>query len=1301
VPIDANRNAGVSTTKRVPAEALDDCTLVHRPRSAQRLSELERAPSCESSRLVAQLESDAQTSAARVAHRSQHAPVPTYANELPVVREKDRIAAALRDHQTVIVCGETGSGKSTQLPKILLELGHGIKGMIGHTQPRRIAARSIAARVAEELGASLGGAVGYKVRFSDHVGEDTYIKLMTDGVLLAEIPSHRELRQYDALIIDEAHERTLNIDFLLGYLKRLLPRRPELKLIIASATIEPQRFAQHFDAAPIIEVSGRAYPVEVRYRPLTEEDEDARERAQQKAILDAVHELASAGPGDVLVFLPGEREIRETQAFLRKQCQQIEILPLYARLATAEQQRVFEPHAGHRVVLATNVAETSLTVPGIRYVIDTGIARISRYGVRSRVQRLGKESISQASAKQRLGRCGRTAPGICIRLYAQDDLEARPAFTDPEIKRTNLAAVILQMEHLRLGAVDAFPFLDPPERRFINDGYKLLELLGAVDHERRLTSLGRKLARLPVDPRLARMILAAGKERCLREVLIIVAALSAQDPRERPLDKQQTADEKHRQFQDPQSDFFAFVKLWNFIEAQARSSTQLRKLCRQNFLSYVRLREWQDIHRQLIAMARRVGLGEQADRRTKEPGHYSAVHRALLAGLIDQIGYRDENREFVGARKLKFRVFPGSGLYSKPPKWLMAAELAETTRVYARIAARIEPPWIEQTAAHLVRREYYEPHWQSAAARVGAYERVTLWGLVLVPRRRVNYGRVDPARAREIFIREALVEGRYQTRAAFARHNHALIEQLRDLENRVRRRDILVEPEDLFRFYAERIPAEIHSGTAFEQWLKNPRHDQCLRLTRADLMRRSAEAVTEDAFPSHVEVSGARLPLSYRFEPGDPADGVTLTVPLAILNQLDPAACEWLVPGLMQEKIVALIKSLPKGLRRNFVPAPDFARACLEAISPADSGLTTAVAATLRRMTDVEIPPDAWSPDALPSHLQLRFAVVEAQRLIAAGRDLTQLQIRLRSQAALGFQALATGCFEQHGLTAWNFGSLSEAVEIAQDGLRVQAYPALIDAGDSVSLRLVDTRERARGQSRCGIRRLYMLRLKDQIKYLRGHLPNIEQACLLYQGIGRCDALKTELIEASFDRAFIVDRALPTDESAFEAGLAAGRTHVVDIANALTLQTTAILEVHHEVRKRLNEASASCHAARADIDSQLQHLVYAGFITRTPARWLAQLTRYLQAIDVRLNRLRRDPALDQKLQSEVESFWRRCLSRPGGPYNQSAFETYRWMLEEYRVSLFAQQLGTTVKVSAQRLEAQWTAVISTSTDRST
>ena len=1222
--------------------------------------------------------------------RRQHLPAPTYDSALPVVERREAIAAAIRDHQVVVVCGETGSGKTTQLPKICLEMGRGVTGQVGHTQPRRIAARSVARRIAEELGTEVGGQVGYKVRFSDRTSADGYVKLMTDGILLQELQQDRYLNQYDTLIIDEAHERSLNIDFILGYLKRLLPKRPDLKVIITSATIDPERFSRHFGDAPIVEVSGRTYPVEVRYRPLETEDEDERERDQQQAILDAVDELSREGPGDMLVFLPGEREIRETAEALRKHHPRgAEILPLYARLSAEEQNKVFRPHGGRRIVLATNVAETSLTVPGIRYVIDTGLARISRYSWRARVQRLPIEPISQASADQRKGRCGRVSEGICIRLYSEESFKSRPRFTDPEILRTNLASVILQMEHLRLGDVAEFPFVEPPDRRLIKDGYKLLFELGAVDARSRLTDLGRQLARLPVDPRLGRMLLAAEAEGALREVLIIASALELRDPRERPHEQQQAADERHRQWQDERSDFLAYLNLWRFYHEQARhlSNRKLRELCKEQFLSYVRMREWHDIHRQL-----RATLLEAGHRENQVDADYGQIHRALLSGLLGQVGAKTEDRQYLGAHSRKFQIFPGSGLFKKGPKWLMAAEIAETSRVYARTVARIDPQWIEQYASHLLNHHYYQPHWERRAGQVAAYDKVSLYGLVVDPKKRVNYGPIAPEEARAIFIRSALVEGDYETRAHFLSHNRELIAEVEGLEAKSRRRDILVDEETLYRFYDERVPAGIYSAAAFEQWRKRVEREDpdYLLLTREDLMQHEAAEVTVDRFPDHLRIHGMRLPLRYRFEPGAADDGVTLVVPLAGLNQVDERLTDWLVPGLLEERITALIKGLPKSLRRQFVPVPEFARACLQALTPGEERLTAALSRQLQRMTGTEVPETAWRPDLLPDHLRMRFEVVNsAGRMLDADRDLERLRQRLEGQVSDSLAQRPPSEIERDEVSDWDFGELPETVEVEANGMQLTTYPALADEGGRVALRLFDTPAKAQAAMRAGLRGLYMLRLREQVKYLYRHLPGMQTQCLQFSAVADCETLKADIIAAAVDQV-LVDLGTPRDRNAFEGYLEQGRGQLVPRATELAELTGRILERYHAVRQAIKGSlPLSWVEAVADIKDQIDHLVYPGFVTATPPGWLEQLPRYLEGVQRRLDKLEREPDRDRRQRVEIEPLWQRYKERRPADGADPALSEYRWMLEELRVSLFAQELGTVVPVSPKRLERQW------------
>ncbi|HHM04208.1 MAG TPA: ATP-dependent RNA helicase HrpA [Gammaproteobacteria bacterium] len=1264
---------------------------VDRYRLRQRWQALKRRPEPQA---LAALAKAAAASRARRERRAAALPAPTFPAELPVSQKREAIARAITDHQVVIICGETGSGKTTQLPKICLELGRGVTGYIGHTQPRRIAARAVATRIAEELGTPLGQQAGYKVRFGDHVQRDAYIKVMTDGILLAEIQGDRFLDQYDTLIIDEAHERSLNIDFLLGYLKRLLPKRPDLKLIITSATIDPARFAGHFGGAPVIEVSGRTYPVDVRYRPLSAGDEDSRDRDLKSAILDAVDELAREGPGDMLVFLPGERAIRETAEALRKHHPpHTEIVPLFARLAAAEQNKVFQPHGGRRIVLATNVAETSLTVPGIRFVVDTGLARISRYSHRAKVQRLPIEAISQASARQRAGRCGRVGPGVCIRLYSEEDFLSRPGFTAPEILRSHLAAVILQMEALHIGAVDRFPFVDPPDPRLIRDGYQTLAELGAVDPRHRMTGLGRRLARLPVDPRIGRMILAADQERALREVLIIAAALAVQDPRERPLDRQQAADEAHARYRDPRSDFLGYLKLWEQYHHQARhlSNNKLRQYCREQFLSYVRLRDWHDTHGQLLSLTRELGLEPN-----EQPADYAAVHRALLAGLLGQVGLRREGREYLGARGVKFHLFPGSGLCQKPPQWIMAAEVVETSRRYARIAARIDPAWLEPLAAHLLKRHYSGPYWSKKAGAVLARERVTLYGLPVVTGRKVPYGPIDPKLARELFIRGALVAGEWDSRAPFFQHNRAVLEDVQELEHKARRHDILVDEETLFQFYDERVPAGIFDVRTFEAWRKTEEKNRPRRLflTKAYLMRRDATELTAEAFPEHVQVQGLTLPLSYHFEPGTTADGVTVTVPLALLNQLRAEPFQWLVPGLLQEKIAALIKTLPKHLRRNFVPAPNFAQACIEALVPGDEALVDAVGRHLRKITGMEIPPQAWQADRLPDHLHMNFRIIDEQgTTVAQGRDLRQLQQREGGRAAATFARLPTWELERDSVTDWDFGDLPEQVTLAHQELRVMGYPALVAENKTVALRLLDQREKAAATHRLGLRQLFKRKLAPQIKCLAKNLPDLQQMCLAYAPLGSCATLKDDLINATLDRVCLHGETV-REQADFEQRLAQAQAALVPAANELGAVVQKTLQTYQALNKRLKgAASPAWLKALSDIRGQLDHLIYPGFVAQTPPQWLIHLPRYLQAVSRRLDKLDANPLRDRQLTAEISPLWQQCLQRMEKQRREQRLDpelnTYRWWLEEYRVSLFAQELKTALPVSAQRLKKQW------------
>lgn len=1240
---------------------------------------------------------DLENSRARQEQRRAALPTPNFDDDLPINQRRHEIATAIKTHQVIVICGETGSGKTTQLPKICLSLGLGAAGFIGHTQPRRIAARSVAARIAQELNSEVGAAVGYKVRFSDRLGSNTVVKLMTDGILLAETQSDRYLDQYEVIILDEAHERSLNIDFLLGYLHQLLTKRPDLKLIITSATIDPERFSRHFDNAPIIEVSGRTYPVDIRYRPLIAEDEDERDQDLQQAIVDAVDEVARLGSGDSLIFLSGEREIRETAENLRKQHPpDTEILPLYGRLSAAEQNRVFQPHNRRRIVLATNVAETSLTVPGIRYVIDPGIARISRYSHRSKIQRLPIEPISQASANQRAGRCGRVSAGVCIRLYGEPDFQSRPAFTEPEILRTNLAAVILQMRVLKLGEIEHFPFVDPPDPRLITDGFKLLFELGAVDAQRQVTPLGQQLARLPIDPQLGRMILAARNEGCLAETLIIASALAIQDPRERPLDQQQAADEKHRRFRDERSDFQTLVNLWQYYHQEARhlSQNKLRKRCRDDFLSYVRMREWHDLYQELLGRITEMGM-----RLNREPADYAPLHRALLTGLLGHIGMRQEGLQaWLGARNRKFYLFPGSGLFKKGPKWVMAAELVETSKVYARTLAKIDPAWTERLAGHLVKRSYSEPHWEKRPAQVAATERVTLYGLPIVSGRKINYGRIDPVVSREIFIQHGLVQQEYDCKAPFFRHNQALIETLEEVEAKIRRRDVLVDEAARFAFYDERIPTGIYSGAHFEKWRAQAEktNPQLLFFSQEALLAQDSAPATEHRFPDYLSVNGMELPLTYRFEPGESDDGVTVTVPLAALNQLPIYQLEWLVPGLLDQRLAALLKSLPKSLRRHFVPIPNFVQVLMNTLTPGSTPLTEAMAAQLLKTTGVEIPADAWKPANVPEHLKMRLRVIDSDgKVVAVGRDLDAIKNRLHDQAQGRFATLPPPTFEQDNIRDWDFGPLPEEVAFTSNGIKLKGYPALVSQEDgTVALRLLDSPEQATMALRAGLHRLITLQLRDKIKYLKRNLPGLQTMGLHFVTLGTHDELRDDLISAIIDRAFLGDAPLPREQTAFSTCLEQGKKRLLTVANELSELVGQILETYHQVRKLLSgDVPLGWQEAVADIHEQLNSLVYKGFIARTPHGQLEQIPRYLKGIEARLQKLKHAPDRDRQRRGEIAQLWENYKRQVAVNVNKGVYDpeldTFRWLLEELRISLFAQELKTALPVSVKRLESRW------------
>jgi ATP-dependent helicase HrpA len=1254
-------------------------------------------------RTLGKITTEVESAERRVQRRRAAMPEVTYPESLPVSGRRDEIAAAIRDHQVVIVAGETGSGKTTQLPKVCLELGRGVRGLIGHTQPRRLAARTVADRIASELKTEPGGVVGYKMRFTDSVGEDTLVKLMTDGILLAEIQSDRMLRQYDTIIIDEAHERSLNVDFLLGYLKQLLPRRPDLKVIITSATIDPERFSRHFGDAPIIEVSGRTYPVEVRYRPVADDSED---RDQVQAIADAVDELGREGPGDILVFLSGEREIRDTAEYLRrheqsrKQGARAEILPLYARLSSAEQHRVFQAHSGRRIVLATNVAETSLTVPGIRYVIDPGTARISRYSTRTKVQRLPIEPVSQASANQRKGRCGRVAAGICVRLYSEEDFEARPEFTDPEILRTNLASVILQMTALDLGDIAAFPFVEPPDRRAITDGVRLLEELGAIEPgvAGRLTPMGRKLAQLPVDPRLARMVVEAERNGCLRDVLVIVAALSIQDPRERPAEKRQAADERHARFADPESDFHAFLKLWAYLRERQRelSGSQFRKLCRTEYLSWLRIREWQDLDSQLRQVCRGMGM-HLGDAVGDAPAGRLKVTLSLLAGLLSHIGRKDgDKNEYGGARGTRFAIFPGSGLFKKPPKWVMAAELVETSRLWARMAARIEPDWVEPLAAHLVQRTYSEPRWDRARGEVVASERVTLYGITLVADRTVSYGRIDPPTARELFIRHALVEGEWDTSHPFMAANRRLLEEVEDLEERARRRDIVVDDEELFEFYDQRVGPDVVSARHFDAWWKPARAatPDLLDFEQSMLIKPGAAGVSKADYPDTWTQGELRLRLTYQFEPGAEADGVTVHVPIAVLNQLTGDDFDWQVPGLREELVTALIRSLPKALRRNFVPAPNFARDVLARL--ADDGAVTgwplldALEDELRRMTGVVIGRDDWNLDAVPPHLRMTFRVVEKRRTLGEDKDLDALKARLKGRMRAAISAAADDGIQQRGLVSWTIGTLPREIEQQRGGRTVRAYPALVDEGSSVAVGLLEDETAQRVAMAAGTRRLLLLGTASPVKWVLGRLPNDVKLTLSQYRYASAAELFDDCVAAAADRLVAEHGGPAWDEAGFRKLYDAVRGDLHDATLDVVLKVARALAVAAEVRERLDEPpTAAVEAAWADMRTQLVELVAPGFVTAAGAGRLPDLLRYLRGMQLRLDRLPQGARRDEEIMWRVQDLrdqWLELRDRvpPGRPPGE-ALDEIRWMLEELRVGLFAQTLGTPRPISEKRI----------------
>ncbi|MGF6642325.1 ATP-dependent RNA helicase HrpA [Paraburkholderia sp. GAS82] len=1354
--------------------------------------------------------------AARIVEPNPIPPI-TFPEALPVSGRREEIARAIANNQVVIVCGETGSGKTTQLPKICLELGRGLgaggSGLIGHTQPRRIAASATGRRIAEELGTPFGEVVGYKVRFTDNLSPGASVKLMTDGILLAETQTDPLLKAYDTLIIDEAHERSLNIDFLLGYLREVLPKRPDLKLIVTSATIDADRFARHFGTedkpAPVIEVSGRLYPVEVRYRAVAEDSpavksaegssssssSSSRERPKTQretdrdlmdAIIDAVDELCREGPGDVLVFLPGEREIRDAAEALRKHHPpHTEILPLFARLSAAEQERVFRSSNARRIVLATNVAETSLTVPGIRYVVDTGLARVKRYSYRNKVEQLQVESISQAAANQRAGRCGRVADGVCIRLYEETDFQSRVRFTDPEILRSSLASVILRMKSLHLTAIETFPFIEPPPGRAIADGYQLLNELGAVDDDNELTPLGRELARLPLDPRVGRMILAARDQQALREVLIIASALSVQDPRDRPIEAQEQADQAHRRFADERSEFLQWLKIWNWFDeaiAHKKSNRQLHDECRANFLSQLRLREWRDVHSQLLTVVREHGW-----RINEAEATFEQIHLALLTGLLGNIGLKaDDEPYYLGARTIKFYLWPGSALVKKAGRWVMAAELVETSRLYARCIAKIEPEWIEQIGAHLLKKSLSEPHWEKRAAQVSAFERAVLYGLPIYHRRRVSFGKQDPARARELFIRGALVEGEFDTKLAFFAHNRKLLADIEQLEHKSRRQDVLVDDELIYAFYDQALPRGIYTGASFERWYrdevkKSGQPEDKLRLlylSRDDLMRHEAAGVTTDLFPKRMTMSGVEMALTYHFEPGSPRDGVTLAVPLYALNQVDARRCEWLVPGMLKEKTQLLLKSLPQKLRRHCVPLPEYAAGFVDRNGGprfGAGGLLESLIADVREQTQVAMKQSDFKLETLAAHLFMNFKVVDEHgRQLAMGRNLAQLRAELGGQAQQHFQKIASGAagvalagasgvgggaaadsgdgrgreagpgFGQGGhargpggaagivggagvagatsreragrasrgpggvpvpqtassetptttalyenLTTWNFGKLPELLEIRRGGQTLFGYPALVDRGTHCDVEVFDSPDEAARIHRAGLRRLFALQLKEPIKYLEKNLPGLREMAMQFMPRGTQEELRDQLVDTALDRACLQD-PLPADDVAFHTRRDEGRSRLTLLAQEIARLVGQILSEYASVTKKLVQAKPFA-AAHADILGQLDALIGKRFVIDTPYAQLAHFPRYLKGIVLRIDKLKADPARDARQFAEFHPLlqnYQRALAQRGGVMDARLLE-FRWLLEELRISLFAQELRTPMPVSVKRLYKVW------------
>ena len=1276
---------------------LHDIMLVDQRRLSARIHGIGKIKSQEAQQAVAdEIQQQIEQARLRIEQRKSAVQNPiVFPESLPVSQRKAEIQKLLSEHQVIVVAGETGSGKTTQLPKMCLELGFGNLGMIGHTQPRRIAARSVAARIAEELETELGGLVGYKVRFNDQISDDTQIKLMTDGILLAEIQNNRFLNQYSCLIIDEAHERSLNNDFILGYLKQLLPRRRDLKLIITSATIDVERFSKHFNNAPIIEVSGRTYPVEVRYRPVVEEDD----QDQLQGILNAVDELQAEGRGDILIFMNGEREIRDTAEALQKQnLKHTEILPLFARLSAQEQNKIFHPSGLNRIVLTTNVAETSLTVPGIKYVIDPGTARISRYSYRTKVQRLPIEPISQASANQRKGRCGRVSEGICIRLYSEEDFNSRPEFTDPEILRTNLASVILQMTTLGLDDIEAFPFVDAPDKRHIQDGIKLLEELGAFEivrskagEKRQLTPVGRQLSQLPVDPRLAKMLLNAVSQGALHEVMIIVAALSIQDPRERPQEKQQASDEKHRRFADKKSDFLAFLNLWRYLQEQQKelSKNQFRRQCQKDFLNYLRIREWQDIYHQIRLTVREMGLPINS-----EKAEYQQIHTALLSGLLSHIGLKEaEKQQYLGARNAHFAIFPNSVLFKKQPKWVMAAELVETSKLWGRMVAEIEPEWIEPLSEHLIKKSYSEPRWSKSRGAVIADEKVSLYGVPIVAARPVNYGSIDPTVSREIFIQSALVEGDWNTKHKFFKENQRLVREVEELEHKSRRRDILVDDRTLFEFYDQRIGTEVVSQKHFDTWWKKAQQKdpELLNFERSFLINDDAEQVSKLDFPNFWHQGNLKFKLTYQFEPGTDADGVTVHIPLPLLNQVEMTGFDWQIPGLREELVIALIKSLPKSYRRNFVPAPNYAQAFLSRAVPLEKPLLDTLIYELRRMTGVTVEAEHWNWEQIPSHLKMTFRVVDENgKKIAESMNLDELKFNLKDRVQESISAVADDGIEQSGLHIWSFADLPQCYEQKQRDFSVKAFPAIVDEKDAVGIKLFETEFEQAVAMQQGLRRLLLLNVPSPIKYLHEKLPNKAKLGLYFTPFGRVLDLIDDCIACAVDKLITDFGGFVWDEAGFEKLRDFVRENLNEVTVDIAQKVEQILSLNHALNQRLKgKMDFTMAFALSDIKSQLSSLVYQGFVQKIGYDRLPDLQRYLQAVDKRIDKLAQDVNRDRAAMLRVEQVqqaYQQLLAKlpKSKPISDEVAEIH-YMIEELRVSLFAQQLGTKYQVSDKRV----------------